>query len=130
MSASGAKDKTSGGDFDPNAPLIDRISSVAGVQRVYHLDIEGNFIGRLSDDQFGKEFKKVFKNLPEVMSVFPLAAGGQKRERGVCEVDRDRLYFVSAETECFFVSIRRTDGETVYEKVLQQAIERRKQLRV
>lgn len=126
---SGDSDKDSGGDFDPTASIFERIESVAGVQRVYHLDVEGNFVGRLSDDQFRKEFRKVFKNLQELLSVFALAPGGKKRERGVCEIERDRLYFVSAETECFLVSIRRTDGETVYEKVLKSAIERRKRLR-
>ncbi len=106
---------------DNRSPL-EKLESIPGVQRVYHLDNNGNFVGLNDADDFEDKFSKIFKNLKEVMDVFMLMPGSEHREKGVYELMHDRLYFVSSGDECFFISVRRTDGTTIYEKAIKQAL--------
>ncbi len=106
----------------PRKPA-DCISAVPGVQRVFHLDNEGNFVDDSGTEQFRKMFGPVFKSLHELMEIFGRLPGvGVTREKGVYEVERDRLYFASAGTECFFVLVRRIDPTTDFEKAFKAAI--------
>ncbi len=105
-----------------NRSTLDKLKSISGVQQVYNLDNNGNFIGLNDADDFENKFSKIFKNLKEVMDVFMLMPGSEHREKGVYELMHDTLYFVSNGDECFFISIRRTDGTTIYEKAIKQAL--------
>ncbi|HVP07534.1 MAG TPA: hypothetical protein VMS71_06795 [Candidatus Acidoferrum sp.] len=101
----------------------DCIAAVPGVQKVFHLDNEGNFMGDTGSEQFRKMFGPVFKSLHELMAIFGRLPGvGITREKGVYEVERDRLYFASAGTECFFVLVRRVDPTTDFEKAIKAAV--------
>jgi hypothetical protein len=101
----------------------ERLLVTRGVTHVYRLDNQGNFIGHKEDKQFRKKFGFIFKNLHEMMNLFTQLPGRQaERERGVCEIQMDRLYFASIGTECFIVVVERIDGDTNFEKVIRRAI--------
>ncbi len=113
--------------MDPNAPdsLVRRISALPGVQRVYHIDNEGNFVGDSGSEQFRKMFSAVLAGVSELLELFERLPGvGITRARGVYEVERDRLYLASAGRECFFVLVRRVDVTTNYEKELKEIVTR------
>jgi hypothetical protein len=107
---------------DRNASEYERLAAIAGVQKVFHLDANGNFIGVNGSEQFQRSFGRIFKNLKDVMDIFVQLPPGDVRENGVYEVERDRLYFVSTGADCYFLAIRRTDGETFYEKAIKEAV--------
>ena len=103
--------------------LCDHIKAIPGVQSVYELDPEGNFLQQESADQFRKAFSVVFKGLRELLDIFSEIPGiTLTRERGVYEVERDKLYLVSAGDEICFVTVRRTTGSIVYEQALNKAL--------
>ncbi len=107
------------------ASTVDRLRAIPGLEHLFRLDNMGNFIGRATETKFRKSFKTVFKNLPALMEVFAELAGDfpePRRQSGVCEVERDRLYFVSTGSECIFLTVRRVDHDTDYEKAIQEAI--------
>ncbi len=116
--------------FAPRKPQVaaprkpaECVAAVPGVQRVFHLDNEGNFMDDSGTEQFRKMFGPVFKSLHELMEIFGRLPGvGVTREKGVYEVERDRLYFASVGTECFFVLVRRVDPTTDYEKAFKAAV--------
>lgn len=106
-----------------NAPVYDRLASVPGFQHIYQLSADGTFIGENTSRQFRKAFAPVFKHLREVIEIFALLPGGEKvRQKGVYEVERDRLYFVSVGNECYFVTVQPTGKEINYEVALQKAL--------
>ncbi len=107
---------------DGDISEYERLAGIAGVNKIYHLDANGNFIGVNGSQQFQRSFGRIFKNLKDVMDIFVQLPPGDKREKGVYEVERDSLYFVSTGADCYFLAIRRTDGETVYEKAIKEAI--------
>ncbi len=109
-------------ESDRNLSEYECLVNIAGVQKVFHLDTDGNFIGVNGSEQFRRSFGKIFKSLKDVMDIFVQLTPGDVRENGVYEVERDRLYFVSTGADCYFLAIRRTDGETVYEKAIKAAI--------
>ena len=114
----------------PDEPVVpetspseyERLAGIAGVNKVYHLDAHGNFVGVNGSQQFQRGFGRIFKNLKDVMDIFVQLPPGDEREKGVYEVERDSLYFVSTGGDCYFLAIRRTDGETMYEKAIKEAI--------
>jgi len=108
---------------DPRVRLIERMRGVPGVQHVFHLDAEGNFHGKHSEKQFKKDFGKIFRNLSDLIAVFGLLDSPvPRRESGVVEVERDRLYFVSTGEDCYFVTARRLDGDTDFERAFKALI--------
>ena len=108
---------------ESNLSEYERLARIPGVQKVFHLDAEGNFIGVNGSHQFQRSFGSIFKNLKDVMDIFVQLPPGDTREKGVYEVERDGLYFVSTGADCYFLAIRRTDGETVYEKAIKAVID-------
>ncbi len=102
-------------------PQNERILAVPGTQEIYHLDMMGNFLEPGFDQKFRNSFSSIYKNLRELLEIFPVGVSG-KRERGVCEVERDRLYLISTGDECYFAAVRRNDGETRYEAAYKVAI--------
>ncbi|MDF1544108.1 MAG: hypothetical protein P1R58_03280 [bacterium] len=106
---------------ESNLTLDEKIMAVPGTQEIYRLDMMGNFLEPGFDQKFRNSFASVYKNLREMLDIFPIDAFG-KREKGVYEVDRDRLYLISLGEECYFATVRRNDGETRYEKAYKAAI--------
>ncbi len=103
--------------------LAERIAVLPGVQKVYQVDGDVNFMAGAATEQFRKMFAVVFKNLRELMDLFSRLPGvGVTREKGVYEVERDRLYMLSAGTEFFFILVRRIDMTTDFEKLFKSLI--------
>lgn len=101
--------------------MYDRLTSVVGLQRLYHLGADGAFVSNNESQQFRKTFAPVFKNLQQVIDIFPLILGEKGvRQKGVCEIEHDRLYFVSAGSECYFVAVQPTNEKIDYETALRQ----------
>lgn len=101
----------------------ERLSHVAGVQRVFRVENDGSFANAQLSDDFKRQFAVVFKGLREILELFGRVPGvGITRQRGVYEVERDRLYFASAGSECYFVLVRRVDMTTQYEPSLKAAL--------
>ena len=106
-----------------NLSLTDRIKSIPGVYKIYHLDNEGNFTGE-NATQFKKAFSAIFKNIKELIDIFRMIPGiTLAREKGVYEVERDRLYLVSAGDEIYFVTVSRADYQTVYEQAIKKVLD-------
>lgn len=115
--------KSAEDDNDPRFRMMERLRTVPGVEHIFHLDAEGNFHGKHSEKQFKQDFGKIFKNLSDLISVFGLLDSPvPKRESGVVEVERDRLYYLSTGEDCYFVTVRRVDRETDFEQAFKNLI--------
>ena len=59
----------------------------------------------------------------ELMTVFgPVSGTDCTRESGVYEVERDRLYFASVGSECYFIIVRRINVTTNYEQEIKASL--------
>ena len=103
--------------------VYDRLISIPGFRHVYRLNVDGIFTSKNTAKQFKKAFAAVFKNLQQVIQVFPLMPGTETmRQKGVCEVERNSLYFVSNGSECYFVAVNPPGKDIDYEAVLKQVL--------
>ena len=102
-------------------PLSDRFRNVDGVTYVIELDNEGNFSSSTLSEKFNKQFSIISKNLNEILDVFSSMPGGS-REQGVYEVERNRLYLISAGKECYFVLTRSDEKSTDFESIFQRIL--------
>lgn len=103
--------------------LTERLAALNGIQRIYQLDNDGNFIGSGSMDQFRRAFAPVLKHMHELLGVFvELPGPNGRREQGVYEIERDSLYMISTGKEFFFVVVKRADRDTNFEKSLREII--------
>jgi len=114
----------SGDQMFPSAgpSLKDQLASLPGVQRIFSLDENGNFVGSNTSSQFRKAFAAVYKGLPIIMDIFSTLPGSRGRAKGVCEIERDRLYFASAGDKFYFVTVNRTDPAINYERSIKEII--------
>lgn len=103
--------------------ILERFSSIPGIEHIYQLNNDGKFKSNTAQKQFRKEFKKTFKIIIELLEIFPILDQGTfYRESGIYVVEQDRLYFVSNGKECFFISII-PDGTLVhYEDAIKEAV--------
>jgi len=105
---------------DPTLTLLERLNRLPGQHRVFRLDTEGNFPDANVSNEFRKMFKAVFKNLHELITVFATVPGiGLTRETGVCEIERDGLYLISAGTEFYLFVLERPDYSIEYEREIR-----------
>jgi len=103
--------------------LVDRLREIPGLEHVFHLDAEGNFRGQASQKLFKKSHSKLFKSIPELMSIFSMLEGDDPaRESGVCEIEYDRVYYASAGRDCYFITVKREDPDTDFEKEIKSII--------
>lgn len=108
---------------EKNMPLRDRLASIPGIKKIFTVDNEGNFISEKASKQFNETFAMIFKNIQELMKIFSRQPGvGKTREKGVYEIERDRLYFVSVGSECYFMVVKRQSGEIDYEQAIKAAV--------
>jgi hypothetical protein len=96
-----------------------RLAEIPGIRKMYHLDNEGNFRGAETSEQFKKQFSFIFKNLREMLNLFSELPGSGTRERGVYEVEQDRLYFVSLGNECYFLLVAPDQSVPDYEAAIR-----------
>jgi len=103
--------------------MAQRLSTLPGVVRVCELDNEGRFVGDKASREFKRAFSPIFRNLRDLMEVFTLVPGADScREKGVYEVEHDRLYFASSGTQCFFLIVEANGSEHDYEAEIRQAV--------
>jgi len=104
----------------------ERLRDIPGVEYVFHLDNAGNFFGQREETQFRKSFRKLARNVRDLIDVFTKIPGsGLQREAGVFEVERDRLYVASSGEECYFVTVIPADRETDYETAIKRVVAER-----
>jgi hypothetical protein len=103
--------------------VVDKLSKVEGVEKVYRIDNSGNFDTENLSKEFRERFSSVFKSLFEVLEIFSQLPGG-RREKGICEIDHNRLYLVSNGHECFFLLTRRMPGPAGLGERIQAVLEK------
>lgn len=101
--------------------IIEKIAAIPGVEKIFHLDKEGNFTPQELSDEFYSRFSAVSKNLPEILNIFGLLPGG-RRETGVCEIEPERLYFASAGDGFYFILVKPNMGQAQYETEIKTAL--------
>jgi len=105
------------------ATIADKLATIPGVERVYHLDRDGEFFNSEEASIFKNAYPNLFKGLCELVELFMILPGAEmKREQGVYEVERDGLYFVSAGKDYFFVKAARIDNTTDFERAIKEII--------
>lgn len=122
--SSAADDPVQITDLHQPVPFSEAIADLPGVQRIYVLDQHGNFIGGgKSTEQFKKLFSAVIKDLKALLDLFgPVPSLPGSRERGVYEVERNRLYFASDGGNFYFILVYPLDDELNYEFALRAAL--------
>jgi hypothetical protein len=90
-------------DFYEQIP--EGLMNLPGVRQVFRLTNDGEFVDTVAQAQFKKGYKKIFKNLADLMELYSREGGGIKRKVGVYEVQPDRLYFASSGIECYFIVV-------------------------
>lgn len=114
---------TSDGKSDRPVSVTERLGKIPGVRKLYHLDNDGNFQGTETSEHFKKQFSFIFKNLREVLNLFSELPGqAGTRERGVYEVEQDRLYFVSLGTDCYFLLVSPDHNVPDYEAAIRNVL--------
>ncbi|UCD16603.1 MAG: hypothetical protein JSV44_09075 [Candidatus Zixiibacteriota bacterium] len=110
-------------EFAPAGPpsLVDRLKSIDGVLRIYPVSNDGSFGGCELSNDFKKRFGVIFKNLRDILEVFTELPAG-RREQGVYEVERDRLYLISCGNECYFVLMSPSEARIDFEAALEEIL--------
>ncbi len=99
----------------------EKLQSVEGVQYVVRIDNDGNFESAKLSEAFRRNFSPIFKHLSDILDIFAQFSNGN-RERGVYEVEVDRLYLVSTGKDCYFVLTKPTGNIIDYARELEIAI--------
>ncbi len=108
----------------PEVTFRDRLKEIPGVSHVYHLNPDGNFSTTASAETFRKAYRVIYDNISELLGVFALSEGVTiTRERGVLEIERDRLYLVSCGEDLFFLTVSPTEADIVYEKAIKEVLD-------
>ncbi len=103
--------------------LAEKLATIPGVERVFHLDRDGEFYNSEEAFTFKTSYPNLFKGLVQLVELFMILPGAEmKREQGVYEIERDGLYFVSAGKDNFFVKTARLDQATDFERAIKQII--------
>lgn len=104
--------------------VYDQLRELEGVERVFRVTTDGEFVGTASSEQFKAVYKSLFKNLHDIMNLFlELPGSDGLREKGVAEIEPGRIYFASVGDECFFVVISSAAGNDNYEKKIKDIVD-------
>ena len=110
---------------DKRLNIYDKLNEIYGVQRVFQLDNDGNFVTENLTKEFRNSFTPIFRNLREFIDIFVQLPGHTgRRESGVYEVEPDRLYLASTGAEMYFLIVQRIDNTTNYEKEIKAVLEK------
>ena len=107
---------------EKSSSIADELSRLKGVEKVFRMDNEGNFLEPQVSEAFNKRFSAVLKNLNEVLSIFSALPGG-KREPGLVEIEPRRLYFISSGYECYFLLSHRSITDDEIQPILFSAFQ-------
>jgi hypothetical protein len=107
----------------PRRSIAEQLRELPSVERVYQADAEGRFPDGESSQRFQEAFAAIFKDLQELLDIFARLPGVEiSRERGVYEVERNRLYLASAGTDFYFVTISNPRRDFDYEAAIKEII--------
>lgn len=103
--------------------VADKFKAINGVKYVYHLNIDGEFVNKIEGDHFKKSFSAIFKSISELIEIFTMIPGVTfSRECGVYEVERGRLFLVSAGDDIYFIMLEKASSDMNYEQVFKTII--------
>jgi hypothetical protein len=105
--------------------LFDRVASIDGVERIYRLDTRGEWAHPSEADQFKRQYPDIFAGLYDLMDVFSPFNGEDgklRRQLGVYEVVRDRLYLASTGGDCYFIAVKRVNPKTNFEQAIKEVV--------
>jgi len=93
--------------------IPDQLKAVPGVRRLLQMNADGSFVGEGPSDAFKSIYKDLLKSLNELMAIFdPLPSNNGERQKGVYEVEPNKLYFISAGSTFYFLLCEPTDPPT------------------
>lgn len=87
-----------------NLSLAEKLRSFKGVEKVFRLNGDGQFDSEGLSDDFRKMYSSILKSIQEVIDIFMQLPGGS-REKGIVELDRNRLYLLSTGHEYYFLLV-------------------------
>jgi hypothetical protein len=105
--------------------LFDRVASIDGVERIYRLSARGEWAHPTESDQFKRQYPDIFAGLRDLLDVFSPttgADGAMRRQLGVYEVMRDRLYLASTGGDCYFIAVKQKQNHIHFESAIKEAV--------
>jgi hypothetical protein len=100
---------------EKKATLSEKLTAVEGVERIIRIDAHTEQALESLPEPFRKRYSAVIKNLAEVVNIFSQLPGG-KREKGLVEIEPDRLYVLSSGLEFYFLLVRPDQSGTPIEQ--------------
>ncbi|MBU8932881.1 MAG: hypothetical protein KOO62_02630 [candidate division Zixibacteria bacterium] len=108
--------------IDPQLSLHERFAQIPGFEHCFQMDNDGQFKSSATESQFRKRFRKAFKSRLDLLEVFPTyESDPTRRESGVYEIERDRLFLISTGDSCLVISINPVGSQTNYEQIIKEA---------
>lgn len=105
--------------------LVDRFKNIDGVKYVFQLNYKGHLLSYDIAPTVNKIYSTVFKNIRNLIDVFSILPGETiTRERGVYEVERNKLYLISTGDYFYLVVLDRADPDINYEGYLKSIVNR------
>ena len=100
------------------------LKAITGVEKVFFLDKGGAFDNEEDASNFKKYFPSLFKGLTDLIEMFMRLPGAEvNREKGVVEIKKDRLYFISAGFAFAFAITVKKEEQTNFEKIFKDLID-------
>lgn len=113
--------QTESPSVEQRVSLQEQFAKIPGFEHCFQVDNEGNFKSEIAARQFRRKFRKIFKIRVEMIEVFPrLASDPTRRETGIYEIERDKLYLVSTGDNCAFITVNPTNDRINYEKAIKE----------
>ncbi len=102
----------------------DELKGITGVEKVFFLDDAGAFDNEEDAFNFKKHFPSLYKGLTDLIEIFMRLPGAEmSREKGVLELKKDRLYFISSGFAFAFAITVKKDQKTNFEKTFKDLID-------
>lgn len=109
----------------PRRSIAEQLRELPSIEKVYQVDAEGRFPDGDTGRCFQEAFTAIFKDLAELLDIFARLPGTEiSREKGVYEVERNRVYLASAGTDFYFVTISHPRLDFDYEGAIKDIIVR------
>jgi len=102
----------------------EELKAIAGVEKVFFLDKDGAFDNKEDAFNFKKYFPSLYKGLTDLIEMFMRLPGAEvDREKGVLELKKDRLYFISSGFAFAFAITVKKEEQTNFEKIFKDLID-------
>ena len=100
------------------------LKAIAGVEKVFFLSKGGAFDNEEDAFNFKKYFPSLHKGLTDLIEMFMRLPGAEvNREKGVLEIKKDRLYFISSGFAFAFAITVKKEEQTNFEKIFKDLID-------